>query len=337
MLISEPLVTVLVPSYNHESFIEERIKSILKQTYRSFELIVIDDNSPDKSHQKIIGLRKLHKFRYIKNRKNKGTFSSWGEICKLARGKYLWICESDDLAYPNFLEEAVKRLESKTSASIFYCNSEVINDQGECIGTTLDYFHNIWKSKRWDNNFSAKGIDELNKFQIKGQTVPNMSSALLRFDDFTKAYSPFLRKFRNTGDWLLIGKLLKFGDVEFHSGILSKFRKHSNTTTKKIESATSQAEFIHTKFILFKLSSIKREKFLEIFSNDVVRFLYENATPKMLFNKMMKISFANSLQIFIITIFYLIKNPSYLKKFHKKYSEVKEYKRNISKQNRNKQ
>ena len=53
MLISEPLVTVLVPSYNHESFIEGRIKSILKQTYRSFELIVIDDNSPDKSHQKI--------------------------------------------------------------------------------------------------------------------------------------------------------------------------------------------------------------------------------------------------------------------------------------------
>ena len=66
MLMSEPLVTVLVPSYNHESFIEERIKSILKQTYRSFELIVIDDNSPDKSHQKIIGLKKLHKFRYIK-------------------------------------------------------------------------------------------------------------------------------------------------------------------------------------------------------------------------------------------------------------------------------
>ena len=165
----------------------------------------------------------------------------------------------------------------------------------------------------------------------------NSLRALLRFDDFTKAYSPFLRKFRNTGDWLLIGKLLKFGDVEFHSGILSQFRKHPNTTTEKIESATSQAEFIHTKFILFKLSSIKKEKFLEIFSNDVVRFLYENATPKMLFNKMLKISFANSLQIFIITIFYLIKNPNYLKKFYKKYFEVNEYKRNVSKQNRNKQ
>ena len=331
MLISEPLVTVLVPSYNHESFIEERIKSVINQTYRSFELIVIDDNSPDNSHEKIISLKKFYKFRYIKNRNNKGTFSSWEEICKLASGKYLWICESDDLAYPNFLEEAVKTLESKISASIFYCNSELINDQGQCIGTTLDYFHNIWKSRRWDKNFSAKGIDELNEFQIKGQTVPNMSSALMRFEDFKKAYSPFLRKFKNTGDWLLIGKLLKFGDVEFHSGFLNKFRKHANTTTEIIESATSQAEFIHTKFILFKLSTIRKRKFLEIFSNDVVRFLYENATPIMLLKKMIKISFFNSFQICILTIFYLIQNPIYLKKFYKKYSEAKIYKSNISK------
>ena len=88
-----------------------------------------------------------------------------------------------------------------------------------------------------------------------------------------------LRKFRNTGDWLLIGKLLKFGDVEFHSGILSKF-ENIQILLLKNRICLSQAEFIHTKFILFKLSSIKKEKFLEIFSNDVVRFLYENATPK---------------------------------------------------------
>jgi len=68
-----PLVTVLVPSYNHEPYIRERIESILAQSYPAVELIVIDDASQDDSDAVIRSLQKQHGFKYIRNAKNSGT------------------------------------------------------------------------------------------------------------------------------------------------------------------------------------------------------------------------------------------------------------------------
>ena len=90
----------------------------------------------------------------------------------LAAGDYIWICESDDFAEPTFLEKAVNALEKDKNAVLFYCNSWVVDKFGNQIDHTNTYFHEIWKSKRWDADFSTDGLDELANFQIRGQTVP---------------------------------------------------------------------------------------------------------------------------------------------------------------------
>lgn len=176
-----PKVTILVPSFNHGKYITERIQSILDQTYKNFELIVIDDKSPDNSNDLISKLQSEHGFKYIRRGANTGTpFSAWGDICNLASGKYIWVCESDDVAYKDFLKVAVSALDDNPTAVMFYCNSDFIDADSQVIGNTYDYFHGTWKRDRWDNDFNVEGREELREFQLIGQTVPNMSSALLK-------------------------------------------------------------------------------------------------------------------------------------------------------------
>ena len=88
-------VSVIVPNYNYEHYIEERIDSILFQTYPIYELIILDDKSTDNSVEKIEQIIKKHqeiKIKFIKNEKNSGSvFSQWQKAFSLAKGDYVWI------------------------------------------------------------------------------------------------------------------------------------------------------------------------------------------------------------------------------------------------------
>lgn len=106
---NSPMVSVILPNYNHVVYLKERIESILNQTYQNFELILLDDCSADnscdilnayKEHPKVSAL--------VLNEKNTGnTFLQWDRGIRLAKGKYVWIAESDDTADIHFLEATV--------------------------------------------------------------------------------------------------------------------------------------------------------------------------------------------------------------------------------------
>lgn len=173
-----PRVSVLVPSFQHGRYLAQRIRSIFAQTYTHFEIIVIDDGSTDDSDATIRQLQKTASFTYIQNTRNSGTpFSAWEKIARMARGKYIWVCESDDFAEPEFLETAVRMMERDPAAVLYYSNSWVVDEAGCRIDDTARYFTGTWRESRWDRAFANEGDAELAKFQIRGQTVPNMSSA----------------------------------------------------------------------------------------------------------------------------------------------------------------
>jgi glycosyltransferase involved in cell wall biosynthesis len=323
-VLSNPSVTVLVPSYNHGIYLRERIESIYAQTYQSFELYVIDDCSQDNSDQVISQLQSEYGFTYIRNELNSGTpFASWERICTLAKGKYIWVCESDDVAEPSFLEIAIGRMEANPKAVLFYANSDVIDEDSKVIGNTESYFQDVWKEKRWKKDFSANGINEFLGFQLRGQIVPNMSSALIATTAFRGAFSPFLKQLRLTGDWLFIGDVIRQGDIEFSSMRLSRFRKHEVTSRVRVKSAQSQAEFILTKYRLFRVSGLALSEFAPLMASDVVRFLYEPAKWWEVVSALVKISFSNTISCCLIMIFSIINNPKNLKKFMQRYSHAR--------------
>jgi glycosyltransferase involved in cell wall biosynthesis len=321
-----PKVSVLVPSYNHGRYIGERIESILNQTYPNVELIVIDDRSEDDSNEIIGRLQTQFGFQYFRNEKNSGTpFAAWERICNLATGEFIWICESDDVAEPTFLETAVASFKAEPEAVVFYSSSLIINEASEVIGHTDSYFHDVWKEARWDSDFVVNGLDELQQFQLRGQIVPNMSSALFKAHAFKTAFSPFLKRLRLTGDWLFVGDVIKQGRVIFNQAALSRFRKHEVTSRVRVKSARSQAEFILTKYHLFRSCGQPISNFATLMGPDIIRFLYEPASWFEVGKALVQVSWFDTLKAVGLLCVSTLKNTAYIGKFKDRYNHAKKW------------
>ena len=323
-MTTHPKITALVPSYNHGHYIRERIESILNQTYPNIDLIVIDDCSNDDSHTFISELQARHGFQYLRNKRNSGSpFTAWERICALDSCDYIWVCESDDVAEPTFVETAVAYLDAVPGSVLFYCSSLIINEAGEFIGHTDSYFHDTWKETRWDNDFSTDGYSELLQFQLRGQTVPNMSSALFTTKAFKAAFTPFLKRLRLTGDRLFVGNVMKLGKVVFHRAALNRFRKHEITARMRVNSARSQAEYILTKYRLFRGTNQSLAAFAQLMSSDVIRFLYEPASWFNVVNTMFKVSWLDTLKFGVLILTTSCININYISKFLNLYIQSK--------------
>ncbi len=322
--MKQPKVTVVVPSYNHGRYIRERIESILNQTYSNIELIVVDDCSDDNSHEEISKLQTLYGFQYLRNEKNSGTpFSAWERICALGAGDYIWVCESDDVAESGFLEKAIAGFAKEPEAVLFYSSSHIINEDSDVIGHTDAYFHGIWKEKRWDEDFTVDGCDELLQFQLRGQTVPNMSSALIKARAFRTAFTPFLKRLRLTGDWLFIGDVMKQGRVIFSHDTLSRFRKHEVTSRVRVKSARSQAEFILTKYRMFRGAGQPVAAFAPLMGSDVIRFLYEPASWWDVVKALLQVSWIDTIKFSGLLFISTCRNTTFIHKFKERYKHAK--------------
>ncbi|MGE4420704.1 MAG: glycosyltransferase [Pseudodesulfovibrio sp.] len=321
---NKPLVTVLVPSYNHGRYIRERIESVVRQTYPHVELFVIDDCSRDQSDGVIRELQGQYGFKYLCNTENSGSpFSAWERIRELAQGDFIWICESDDVAEPEFLETAVRGLTENDGAVLFYSSSKVIDENGETVGHTNDYFHEVWKETRWDGDFVNDGPDELARFQLRGQTVPNMSSALISAEAFRAALTPFLTRLRLTGDWLFVGNVMRRGRVVYDHRPLNRFRTHAVTSRAQVDSARSQAEFLLTKYILFRGTGRTVSTFAPLMASDVARFLDEPAGWREVLRALCRVSCRKTMGCLAMLFVSTLLHPGYIKQFFERFGYYK--------------
>lgn len=128
-----PTVSIILPNYNHARYLTQRIDSILNQTYQDFELIILDDCSTDNSREALLKYKDHPKVSHlIFNEQNSGsTFKQWNKGIKLAKGKYIWIAESDDWAERIFLETLVAEFEKNEKVGLVYCHSKLINGEGK--------------------------------------------------------------------------------------------------------------------------------------------------------------------------------------------------------------
>ena len=126
-----PKVSVIVPNYNHAQFLDARMQSILSQSFRDFEIIYLDDASTDQSPLVFQKYSSSSGIRGVVNENNSGcVFKQWNEGVRLARGEYIWIAESDDVAGAAFLDRLVKVLDDNSQVGVVYCRSEVIDGAG---------------------------------------------------------------------------------------------------------------------------------------------------------------------------------------------------------------
>lgn len=129
-------VTVLLPVYNAEKYIEEAIESVLNQTYRDFRLLLIDDGSTDKSSDLIHNFTD-DRIDYIKNEKNMGITKTLNRGLDLINSEYIIRMDSDDICYPNRFFEQVKFMDQNTEIVVAGTNIKKISDQSKTKVSTV--------------------------------------------------------------------------------------------------------------------------------------------------------------------------------------------------------
>ncbi len=224
------MVSIIIPNYNHAKFLNQRINSVLKQSYLDFEVIILDDASSDGS-QLVIDRYKDHPkvSHIIYNEKNSGsTFKQWQKGLLLAKGEWVWIAESDDVADPDFLKTLIERIQAHSTTVIAYCGSNVIDDKGLFIEKEA---WAVGTSKRnWDHDFISKGSEEIRNEMYFKCSIPNASAAIFQKSKVNMMVFNEIESMHFAGDWLFWIRLMEKGDVLYTAKRLNNFRKHACTT-----------------------------------------------------------------------------------------------------------
>lgn len=136
-MVSQPLVSVVMPAYNHKLYVKEAIQSIIKQTYVNIELIIIDDGSRDETWNIIQSTKDECEERFVrtvmKTRKNKGTCRTLNELISLCKGKYVAVIASDDKFLPTAISSMVPILETRNDAVLVVGRNLFINEKSEIV------------------------------------------------------------------------------------------------------------------------------------------------------------------------------------------------------------
>lgn len=143
ILNKEILVSVIIPSYNHEKYITKSIEGVVNQTYNNIELIVIDDGSTDTSPKIIDKLAEQYKFTFI-HRPNKGLSATLNECISLSSGKYICVCASDDIYLEDKIEKQVNFMESNQKYGMSYGKIILLKDDGIETPLTIKYSRSGW-------------------------------------------------------------------------------------------------------------------------------------------------------------------------------------------------
>jgi len=131
-----PEISVIMPVYNTELFLDKAIKSILEQSFKNFEFIIINDGSTDASLEIIQRYKKIDNRIILINRENKGLIHSLNEGIENSKGEYIARMDADDISFPNRFEEQIKLIK-KDNADICGSHFFIINEEDEFIDTFI--------------------------------------------------------------------------------------------------------------------------------------------------------------------------------------------------------
>ena len=220
MMKTNPLVTIVIPAYNHENFIIEAIESILSQSYDNIDLVIINDGSTDKTNEKIIKLASICKNRFknfsYTNRENKGLLKTLKEMENSIKGKYFSVLYSDDIFTKDRITKQVKALEENEEYAMCY---------GKMIG--IDQDSNIIKHYKYKHSKSGHIFNKLlNRNFITAPTVMMRTEKFISVGGYDLNYA--------YDDYPLWLKLAQKNKILFLNEELVFYRTHQNNVSSDI-------------------------------------------------------------------------------------------------------
>lgn len=231
---TNPLVSVIVPNFNHAKFLKERINSILGQSYENIELIVLDDCSTDNSREVISALTADVSIpvQLIFNEKNSGgVFRQWEKGFKAAKGDLIWICESDDLSELDFLTKIIPQFSDPSVMLAFgriqFCDAKGIAYPG------LDNYREQTEAGIWNNVCVRPAAQWFRGAFAASNIIPNVGGCVFRNQEISSEIWNEAQTYRISGDWYLYLVLSRGGQIAYVPSAVTYFRQHGKNTSVK--------------------------------------------------------------------------------------------------------
>ena len=234
--LAMPKVSIVVPNYNHASYLPQRLESIYQQTYPNIEVLLLDDASTDSSREVL----KDYADRYPEmtstcfNQINSGgVFRQWAKGIELATGDLVWIAESDDYCAENFLETLVRCFDDE-AVMLAYAQSEFVRADGSVIPNEFPvYVRDLACRQKWTSSYVKTAHQEVAESLGVINTIPNASGVVFR----RPVEMPLLEdetwlSMRVVGDWVFYLNQLRGGKIAYSTDTTNYFRRYEGSAAE---------------------------------------------------------------------------------------------------------
>jgi glycosyltransferase involved in cell wall biosynthesis len=231
-LVVRPVISAVVPNYNHSRYLDDRIGSILDQRVMPSEIIVVDDGSTDESLAVLERWKQTSPvpFTLVQNDRNSGsTFGQWAKGLALASSDLVWIAESDDMSSPHFLERLVSYF-AHDRVAFAYAESRVIGADGQSLADSYRFYTESISPQKWLTAYVEEGRAEIDQALAIKNTIPNASAVLFRRPILAR-HIQSVASFRYCGDWWAYIRCLDHGRVAYHPEALNVHRQSPGSVT----------------------------------------------------------------------------------------------------------
>lgn len=239
------LVTVVVASYNHARFLTRRMDSLLAQTYRQLEIIVIDDRSPDNSVEILRRYESDPRVNLIVREQNGGWVAVSNQGVDLARGEFLLFGNCDDACDPRLIERLVGALREQPSAGIAFARSLLVDSEDRAHGDDRQIQKPEFQ-RRCATDTLLTG-HEMGEILLKGCVISNLSAALFRLATL-RAVGPLTTEYRACSDWELFFRMARASDTCYVADALNFFRQHETTIRSRMKERETYQEYFRLLF-----------------------------------------------------------------------------------------
>ncbi len=217
----------MICTYNRADYISKSIHSVLNQTFKNFEVIIVDDCSTDDTKQ-IIGAFNDHRIKYFFNEDNLGITRSRNRALQLSSGEYIAVLDSDDYWTDDTkLEKQIGFLENNLDFALVGTQSKIIDERDNEVGEIVS---------------ELEDAKIRNRILLKNQFTH--SSVLYRKDALLNGYNQSLFIWEDYFAWLEIGKRFKFANLPIFA---TAYRKHSSNISrnKKIRGTLTMQKILN--------------------------------------------------------------------------------------------
>lgn len=220
-------VSVIIPNYNHAAFLRQRIESVLNQSFKDFELIIMDDCSNDESRSIIETYRNHPQVgNIVYNEHNSGSaFKQWVKGIELAKGTWVWIAESDDWAELDFLDRMMQAVAENPSCGLAFCHSCCTDEEGKPLWPVTDLKTNVFH----------RGETFLRETLSLYNAIVNVSSCLFKRELFDPEKVALYKHMRLCGDWFFYVLLAEQADIVEVQSPLNYCRRHGSNISENAE------------------------------------------------------------------------------------------------------